>query len=529
MVGSAGRNGPDDGAAAVAPSVVRKPYGHFGGAITLAVRTADGQPAPPEVAPVLDDAVDDWHGHLSDYAAEAGLRAFDRWAGRVRALVLPETRDGPVVVAAGRAAEWRYDDAKVIPWHALRTVATAAARHLGQAGWGGARVVKPKAATLPARIHQAPDAVILRAIERRATGWDDAGRVKGALVEVARRWVERAGGPVYASLGQYPVSLAPEALDPLVDLVVDLDVHVDLAAGSARRAVAYGSLGWREFALGWGGRGVSPEERLARAEELAEVLAAEAGALDYGCISFDPQLFPIYRPAGARGWCSPDLSARDAAGSVALDAFWAQLLTRDHLAAAPAAAADAHPVDGGRAVLRIGRGDEWVDPPARDERREAGRALLAGCLVDDETMTRQGHPYQEWREAQPRPQDDPPDWALPVAPPAGFTRTQASYTPSLVDHGHGEFDDWFTGPQECELRVTQTAPGEGPSAGNPWIEIAPGFRVQVVDTDPQSVSAAVFWSERGRTFHVYVSDSRAVDLRGVVVALHYAAAGAQGT
>jgi hypothetical protein len=115
-----------------------------------------------------------------------------------------------------------------------------------------------------------------------------------------------------------------------------------------------------------------------------------------------------------------------------------------------------------------------------------------------------------------------------VAPPAGLTRTLASYHQSLADPGHGEFEERFEGPDGRELRVTQTVPAGRPSEGNPWVEIAPGFRVQVAGTSPGSASAAVFWSERGRRFSVYVSDSRADDLHGVVAALHEQVGAARG-
>jgi hypothetical protein len=394
---------------AIAPSVLRKPYGHFGGVITLAVRSPRDRKDDAGLASVLRAAVDDWSAHLVDFAAEVGLGLFDRWEGRVKALVLPETLDGPVVVAAGREDAWRYDNAHVIPWRVLRTIATAVKRHLESEGWEGAKVVKPKMFPLPGRVYQAPNSVVLRAVERRSIDWEDAVAVKGRLVDAALRWGEQVEGPTYLSLGQFPVSFWSRVPDELAQILVDLDVHVDCASGSAKEAVAYARIGWRAFDLGWGGRAVDDGARLVQGERLAGALAAHGAALSYGCISFDDKLWPIDDPAGAvRSWRSHTHHYRDAASALVLDAFWTQLLTDDHLARAPAVA-DAEEATGGRHLLQIGPPADWLEPPGRDAQRNIGRTILAGCLADKASMRELKRDVRaEWKASQPLPQDASP-------------------------------------------------------------------------------------------------------------------------
>lgn len=523
MVEQAGIDGVAGGVA-IAPSVLRQPYGHFGGVITLGVRFASGRNDDAGLVSVLRAAADDWSAHLVDYAAETGLHLFERWQGRVRALVLPDTLDGPVVVAAGREDAWGHEDAPAIPWRVLRTAAVAVSRHLAAAGRGDATVVKPKTFTLPVRVHQVPNAVLLRGVERRSVGWDDAVAVKGRLVDTARRWVEQLEGPTHLSLGQFPVSFPSGVPGDLAEMIGDLDVHADLASGSATGEVAFARLGWREFALGWGGRAVDRAGRLARGQQLAAVLGQQGDALSYGCISFDDRLGPIDDPAGAvRSWRSDTHQYRDAAGELVLEVFWTQLLTDDHLARAPGASADAALTIEGRYLLRVGEPARWLEPPDRDAQRGVGRMMLEGCLAESESMRALNRKYRhEWWDSQPSPQDDPPAWAVPVRAPEGMTRSLGHHKMSWVGPGIEQFTERFDSPDGRELKVSQTIPGEGRPAGNPWTLVA-GVRVQEVARSRRDPSRTVFWTQRGRTLSVGVNEAAVDHLDQVVLDLHRAA------
>lgn len=511
------------GGVAIAPSVLREPYGHCGGVISLGVRSADGGDgdARPVRAPV---------GRRRLVGTPCRLRGrgrsplFERWQGRVRALVLPETLDGPVLVAAGRADAWHYHNATEIPWRVLRTVSVAASRHLEAAGWTGARVVKPKTFTLPGRVYQATNAVLLRAVERRSVDWADAVAVKRRLVETATRWVDRLEGPTFLSLGQFPVSFPSGVPGELAEMMVDLDVHADLASGSTKDEVTFARLGWRKFDLARGGRAVDRAARLAHGERLAAVLGQQGDALSYGCVSFDDRLCPLDDPAGAvRSWSSDTNQWRDAAGTFVLDAFWAQLVTDDHLSRAPAASAQATPTANGRHLLQIGQAANWLDPPKREAQREVGRAMLDGCLVGKERARELHHSlWREWRDSQPLPQDDPPAWALPVRPPEGMTRSSGHHEISLTGPGIAQFTERFGAPDGRELTVSQRISGESRPPGNPWTEVA-GVRVQEMRKSRRDSSRTVFWTERGRTLRVGVNEAAADHLEHVVLDLHRAA------
>jgi hypothetical protein len=502
---------------AVAPSLRRRPYGHVEGAISVAVDAPGGLPTPDLVA-LLRAAAEDWTTNLVGYAAEVGYERFERRHGGVDAIVLEDTLDGPVVVAAGR------DDIEGVPWPVLTAVATAVGRHLHQAGYADARVVKPATRTLPGRVWQVPEAVILRAVPRPVEPGARWYAEVGRLVDAARRWVEQIDGPVYALLGLMPVSCPSGVPDALAALLARWDVHFTMAAGVARQAVALAELGGRALALGWGGRAVGEDERQRRGEQLARVMGDLATALDYGCVSYDDVLWPIENPTGAvPGWHGTVDAGRTVADAFVLDAFWAQLLSDEHLAHAPTAAAQADSVGPGRHVLRVGPPQDWLAPAGREARREAGRRLLGGCLVERRFMDRLGREAERALWAQrPLPRDPAPAWALPVTPPDDMSRSYADARVHWVGPGLETYREGFSAPDGREVDVEQESRPTGPSPGNDWTDIAPGLRVQEIVMSHGDRGRGVFWSEHGRTLHVMVNEAALADLVPMVLALHHA-------